>query len=431
MARKYPFMNAYWQDKIADWASVKIPVYQTAGWSHFHLPGSINAWRRCKSRRKWLRIHRDFEWPDTYTPENLEDLKRFYDRYLKNIHNGWEMTPKVRVDVMDAFDLDHDDRRPETSFPLERTQYKKLYLNAADTSLQTTPVETESQISYDGNTGKVEFDMAFDEDTELTGYMYLRLYVEADGHDDMDLFVNIQKADASGRWIPWFTLNEPHPGAWGKMRVSRRELDEKLEGNDPLKFPGYEEKLAKQTRKTGLSDAAISATGKIEGMPVVVVVLDSHFFMGSMGTAVGEKVTRAIEYAANKKLPLIIFSASGGARMQEGILSLMQMAKTSAAIEEFSSKGGLYISYLTHPTTGGVTASFASLGDIMLAEPGALIGFAGPRVIEQTIGEKLPAGFQRSEFQEEHGFVDAIVPRSEMKATLAQILRLHSKGGRR
>ncbi len=228
MARKYPFMNAYWQDKIADWASVKIPVYQTAGWSHFHLPGSINAWRRCKSRRKWLRIHRDFEWPDTYTPENLEDLKRFYDRYLKDIHNGWEMTPKVRVDVMDAFDLDHADRRPETSFPLERTQYKKLYLNAADTSLQTTPVETESQISYDGNTGKVEFDMAFDEDTELTGYMYLRLYVEADGHDDMDLFVNIQKADASGRWIPWFTLNEPHPGAWGKMRVSRRELDEKL-----------------------------------------------------------------------------------------------------------------------------------------------------------------------------------------------------------
>ena len=210
-----------------------------------------------------------------------------------------------------------------------------------------------------------------------------------------------------------------------------RELDEKLEGNDPLHFPGYPEKLAKQTRKTGLSDAAISATGKIEGMPVVVVVLDSHFFMGSMGTAVGEKVTRAIEYATNKKLPLIIFSASGGARMQEGILSLMQMAKTSAAIEEFSSKGGLYISYLTHPTTGGVTASFASLGDIMLAEPGALIGFAGPRVIEQTIGEKLPAGFQRSEFQEEHGFVDAIVPRSEMKATLAQILRLHSKGGRR
>ena len=208
-----------------------------------------------------------------------------------------------------------------------------------------------------------------------------------------------------------------------------RELDEKLEGNDPLDFPGYKEKLAKQTRKTGLSDAAIAATGKIEGMPVVAVVMDSHFFMGSMGTAVGEKVTRAIEYASSKKLPLIIFSASGGARMQEGILSLMQMAKTSAAIQEFSAKGGLYISYLTHPTTGGVTASFASLGDIMLAEPGALIGFAGPRVIEQTIGEKLPEGFQTAEYLLEHGFVDAIVPRARLRTTLIRLLKLHGKGG--
>ena len=137
------------------------------------------------------------------------------------------------------------------------------------------------------------------------------------------------------------------------------------------------------------------------------------------------------EYAAAKRLPLVIFSASGGARMQEGIFSLMQMAKTSAAIERFSSKGGLYISVLTHPTTGGVTASFASLGDIMLAEPGALIGFAGPRVIEQTIGETLPAGFQRSEFQLEHGFVDKVVPRSELRATLIQLLQLHAEGGRR
>lgn len=133
-----------------------------------------------------------------------------------------------------------------------------------------------------------------------------------------------------------------------------------------------------------------------------------------------------MEHATAKHLPLIIFSASGGARMQEGIFSLMQMAKTSAAIERFSARGGLYISVLTHPTTGGVTASFASLGDIMLAEPGALIGFAGPRVIEQTIGEKLPAGFQRSEFQYEHGFVDKVVPRTEMRETLAQLLRLHA-----
>ena len=161
-------------------------------------------------------------------------------------------------------------------------------------------------------------------------------------------------------------------------------------------------------------------------MQCEMVLLDSRFFMGSMSTTVGEKITRAVEHATAKHLPLIIFSASGGARMQEGIFSLMQMAKTSAAIERFSARGGLYISVLTHPTTGGVTASFASLGDIMLAEPGALIGFAGPRVIEQTIGEKLPAGFQRSEFQYEHGFVDKVVPRTEMRETLAQLLRLHA-----
>ncbi|MGN0975798.1 MAG: acetyl-CoA carboxylase, carboxyltransferase subunit beta [Gemmiger sp.] len=210
-----------------------------------------------------------------------------------------------------------------------------------------------------------------------------------------------------------------------------KELNERIAAADVLHFPGYGEKLALQKRKTGLSEAVITATGKIDGMSVVAVVLDSRFFMGSMGTAVGEKVTLAVEYATAKKLPLIIFSASGGARMQEGIFSLMQMAKTSAAVAKFSAAGGLFISYLTHPTTGGVTASFASLGDIMLAEPGALIGFAGPRVIEQTIGQKLPKGFQRSEFQQEHGFVDQIVPRDEMKQTLARILKLHRKGGHR
>ena len=212
---------------------------------------------------------------------------------------------------------------------------------------------------------------------------------------------------------------------------SFRELNEKLEPGDPLSFPGYKEKLAASRRKTGLNEAVVTATGKIDEIPVVVAVLDSCFFMGSMSAAVGEKITLAVEYAISKKLPLIIFSASGGARMQEGIYSLMQMAKTSAAIARLNAAGGLYISVLTHPTTGGVTASFASLGDIMLAEPGALIGFAGPRVIEQTIGEKLPAGFQRSEFQEAHGFVDKIVPRSELKSTLAQLLRLHQKGATR
>lgn len=211
---------------------------------------------------------------------------------------------------------------------------------------------------------------------------------------------------------------------------SFRELNGKLSAADPLKFPGYREKLDAARRKTGLQEAVVTAAGTVDGRRCVVSVMDSRFLMGSMSAAVGEKITLAIEYAAKNKLPLILFSASGGARMQEGILSLMQMAKTSAALARFSEKGLLYISVLTDPTTGGVTASFASLGDIILAEPGALIGFAGPRVIQQTIGETLPEGFQRAEYQEEHGFVDAVVPRGELRETLGRLLRLHEKGGR-
>ncbi len=211
---------------------------------------------------------------------------------------------------------------------------------------------------------------------------------------------------------------------------SFRELHPRLSAGDPLHFPGYREKLDAAQHKTGLTEAVVTATGTIGGSRCVVGVLDSRFLMGSMSTAVGEKVTLAIEFAAKNKLPLILFSASGGARMQEGILSLMQMAKTSAALARFSDRGLLYISVLTDPTTGGVTASFASLGDIILAEPGALIGFAGPRVIQQTIGETLPEGFQRAEYQEAHGFVDAVVPREKMRDTLSQLLRLHEKGGR-
>lgn len=212
-------------------------------------------------------------------------------------------------------------------------------------------------------------------------------------------------------------------------RGTFRELDGALTSNDPLSFPGYAAKLDTARRRTGMSEAVVTATGRMGGQKVAVGALDSRFFMGSMSAALGEKVTRLVEYAEKNKLPLILFSASGGARMQEGILSLMQMAKTSAALERFSQKGGLYISVLTHPTTGGVTASFASLGDIMLAEPGALIGFAGPRVIEQTIGEKLPEGFQSAEYLLEHGFLDAIVPRAQLRDTLLQLLKLHGKGG--
>ena len=211
---------------------------------------------------------------------------------------------------------------------------------------------------------------------------------------------------------------------------SFRELNEKFPAADPLRFPGYKEKLEAAQRKTGINEAVVTATGTIGGIDCMTAVLDSRFMMGSMSAAVGEKLTMAIEFAAKKRLPLIIFSASGGARMQEGILSLMQMAKTSAALARFHEKGLLYISVLTDPTTGGVTASFASLGDIILAEPGALIGFAGPRVIQQTIGETLPEGFQRAEYLEEHGFVDAVVPRGHMRETLARLLRLHEKGDR-
>ena len=210
---------------------------------------------------------------------------------------------------------------------------------------------------------------------------------------------------------------------------SFRELYPKIAAQDPLSFPGYREKLAEARQKTGLSEAAVTASGTIGGRKCVVGVLDSRFLLGSMSAAVGEKLTLTIEYAEKNRLPLILFSASGGARMQEGILSLMQMAKTSAALGRFDKRGLLYISVLTDPTTGGVTASFASLGDVILAEPGALIGFAGPRVIQQTIGETLPEGFQRAEFQMEHGFVDAVVPRPRMRETLSQLLRLHEKGG--
>ena len=241
MAKMYPFMNPYWNDKRPDVRSVKIPVYQTAGWSHFHLPGSINAFRRCRSHFKWLRAHRDFEWPDTYDPYNLEELRRFYDRYLKDIHNGWEMMPKVRIDVMDGYDVDYQEKRAETSWPIKRTQYKKLYLDASSKldaveepgvektyALATEPVTAESSASYDPDTEELRFEFVLPEDTEITGHMNLHLWVSCDGNDDMDLFLNIQKADAEGNWIPWYTLDEPHPGAWGKCRVSRREVDPKL-----------------------------------------------------------------------------------------------------------------------------------------------------------------------------------------------------------
>lgn len=201
-------------------------------------------------------------------------------------------------------------------------------------------------------------------------------------------------------------------------------FEEEKTGN-PLNFPEYEEKVAATQEKTGLSEGVTIGECTIYGQKTVLGVIDARFMMGSMGHVVGEKITRAMEDATEKKLPVILFCCSGGARMQEGIVSLMQMAKTSAAVKRHSDAGLLYVPVLTDPTTGGVTASFAMLGDIILAEPKALIGFAGPRVIEQTIGQKLPEGFQRAEFQLEHGFVDAIVERDDLKMTLYSILKMH------
>ena len=205
------------------------------------------------------------------------------------------------------------------------------------------------------------------------------------------------------------------------------ETYEDMPETDPIQFDGYLKKIEALKEKTKIKEAVKTGFGEIHGNRVVIAVMDGNFLMGSMGSVVGEKITLAIEDAIREKLPFIIFCVSGGARMQEGMVSLMQMAKTSAAVAKLDDAGLLNITVFTDPTTGGVTASFASLGDIILAEPNALIGFAGPRVIEQTIKQKLPEGFQRSEFLLEHGFIDKIVERKDMKKTLAQILELHKK----
>jgi len=229
------------------------------------------------------------------------------------------------------------------------------------------------------------------------------------------------------------------PGCGGHFRISAPEMighiadsgsfeehDAELIPQNPIKFPNYAKKIEELGEKLDIKEAVVTGRCAIHGQETMLCVMDSRFIMGSMGSVVGEKITRAFEDATGNKLPIIIFTASGGARMQEGIISLMQMAKISAAVKRHSDASLLYVSVLTDPTTGGVTASFAMLGDIILAEPKALVGFAGRRVIEQTIKQKLPADFQSAEFVQEHGFVDKIVTRSEMRDTLGRILKMHS-----
>ena len=203
------------------------------------------------------------------------------------------------------------------------------------------------------------------------------------------------------------------------------EMFKGIETQDPLNFPGYRKKLTLMREKTGLDEAVVTGTALIKGEKVAFGIMDSNFIMASMGTVVGEKITRLFEYATAEKLPVVLFTASGGARMQEGIMSLMQMAKISAAVKRHSNAGLFYLTILTDPTTGGVTASFAMEGDIILAEPQSLVGFAGRRVIENTVREDLPEDFQKAEFLLEHGFVDAIVKRRELPDMIARLVRLH------
>lgn len=269
-----------------------------------------------------------------------------------------------------------------------------------------------------------------------------RDFIEKNKHSHVDIPV--------GKWIKCEKCKEiiyketlknnlsicPNCGYYFRMHINRRielildkdsyeNFDLNIETNNPLELEDYAKKLKTLREKTNLKEAVACGKGKINGESVVICIMDSGFFMGSMGSVVGEKITNAIEKAIENRLPLIIFCVSGGARMQEGIISLMQMAKTVEALTKLDEAGLLYISVLTDPTYGGVTASFASLGDIILAEPRAMIGFAGQRVIEQTIGEKLPEGFQTSEFLLEHGFIDKIVERKDLKNMLYQLILYH------
>ncbi len=232
----------------------------------------------------------------------------------------------------------------------------------------------------------------------------------------------------------------PACGAHGRLMARTRirltadkdsftELFGQLRTADPLQFPGYAEKIAALKTKSGQEDAVVTGTCTISGIPVCLGVMDSYFMMASMGSVVGEKLTRLFEYASEHRMPVILFTCSGGARMQEGMFSLMQMAKVSGAAAKHAEAGQLYITVLTDPTTGGVTASFAMLGDVILAEPGATVGFAGRRVIEGTIGEKLPDTFQSAEFVQQHGFCDRIVPRMRLRTELTQLLQLHGYEG--
>jgi uncharacterized protein len=244
MLEKYPLMNEYWEDKIVKWENIRIPAYCTGGWVHHHLRGSWEGFRRIRSPKKWMRAHRDFEWPDSYNRDNLEDLKKFFDRYLKDIHNGWEFTPRIRIDVMDAYTFDYGKARVENEFPLKRTEYKKIYLDGATHGGSYEPFVDASEVVYDPKTEVTTFDFKFTEETEITGYMKPRLWVESRGHDDMDLFPWIMKLGQNGEFLPVECMNGEYRGAWGFLRASHRKLDPRWSSSfQPVAEHREEEKL--------------------------------------------------------------------------------------------------------------------------------------------------------------------------------------------
>lgn len=222
--KKYPYMNAYWQSKIAQWDKVTVPAYVSAGWCTGHLRGSLECYRRIASPKKWVRIHREMEWGDFYDPANMEDLRKFFDRYLKDIRNGWEFTPRVRMEVMDALDYDFDSCRKEQEFPVARTQYSMLYLNESG-SLTDENAADAQEITYVPKNDPIVWEYTFDKDTEIIGYLKLRLWVECRGHNNMDIYCWATKHKANGEFVPIRFMGEVFRGPWGSMRVSRRELD--------------------------------------------------------------------------------------------------------------------------------------------------------------------------------------------------------------
>lgn len=225
MLALHPYIDSYWESKIPRWKNIRIPAYVCGGWCHFHLRGSLEGFRRIRSTRKWLRIHRDMEWPDTYNPQNLTDLRNFFDRYLREVRNGWEFTPRVRYDLMDAYGFDLVHNKEENEFPVARTQYRKLYLDASNGTMTDEEVAEPCELAYDHRTDTAVFEYTFREDTELTGYFKLHANIECRGYDNMDLFLWVKKYKADGEYVPISCMKEPYRGAWGYFRGARRELD--------------------------------------------------------------------------------------------------------------------------------------------------------------------------------------------------------------